>query len=252
MGHAGEYGTPRRIEIQRETVVVRSAADICRPQQGGAVGGQFRHVVGVTQGCHPLGEPLRVTRAHENLILELDERPAYQALIDRAPGGLTQDLEWALNFLFVGLIPEPIPGELRPGEYLVRNIVTADPDTGVLAVSASVEEGQSIIFAQREAASAHDDLLRMLDLLHHFALHAVLLVNKWDLNPQATEAIERTARERGVRPCGRVPFDGRVAMALAQGRTPLVVPPVRRALKKAWNEIACALAEMAEGGSDAA
>jgi len=60
-------------------------------------------------------------------------------------------------------LPEPKPGELRPGEYLVRNIVTADPDTGVLAVSANVEEGQSIIFAHREATSAHDDLLRMLD-----------------------------------------------------------------------------------------
>jgi small ligand-binding sensory domain FIST len=127
------------------------------------LGGKFRHVVGVTQGCHPLGEPMRVTRAHENLILELDERPAYRALMDRAPGGLAQDLDWALNFLFVGLIPEPKPGELRPGEYLVRNIVTADPDTGVLAVSASVEEGQSIIFAHREATSAHNDLLRMLD-----------------------------------------------------------------------------------------
>ena len=39
------------------------------------LGGEFRHVVGVTQGCRPLGEPVRVTRSHENLILELDGKP---------------------------------------------------------------------------------------------------------------------------------------------------------------------------------
>jgi small ligand-binding sensory domain FIST len=127
------------------------------------LGGGFRHAIGVTQGCHPLGEPLRVTRSHENMILELEGRSAYQLLRERAPGGLMQDLDWALNFLFVGLLPDPHDRELYPGEYLVRNIVSVDPDTGVLAVSANVEEGQSIVLAQRESSSARGDLLRMLE-----------------------------------------------------------------------------------------
>jgi small ligand-binding sensory domain FIST len=130
---------------------------------GVRLGGKFRHVIGVTQGCHPLGEPLRVTRAHENMILELDGRSAFQLLRERAPSGLMQDLGRAVDFLFVGLLPDPQDRELRPGEYLVRNIVTADPDTGVLAISAGVEEGQSIVFAQREATSARGDMLRMLE-----------------------------------------------------------------------------------------
>jgi len=130
---------------------------------GMRLGGRFRRAVGVTQGCHPLGRPLRITRSHENMILELEGRPPFALLKERAPAGLIDDLDWALNFLFVGLLPEPHDGELRPGEYLVRNIVTADPDTGVLAVSTRVEEGQSIVFAQREAASARNDLLRMLE-----------------------------------------------------------------------------------------
>jgi len=127
------------------------------------LGGRFRYAVGVTQGCEPLGRPLRVTRSSENMILELDGRPPFAALKERAPAGLLEDLEWGLNFLFVGLLPDPEETELRPGEYLVRNIVTADPDTGMLAVSSRVEEGQSIIFARREAGSARGDLLRMLE-----------------------------------------------------------------------------------------
>lgn len=127
------------------------------------LGGNFHHVVGVTQGCQPFGAPMRVTRAHENIILELDGKSAFEALRESAPGGLMKDLDWALNFIFVGLLPGPNDHELRPGEYLVRNIVTADPDTGVLAISASVEEGQSIVFVRRESATAHGDVLRMLE-----------------------------------------------------------------------------------------
>lgn len=125
------------------------------------LGGAFRHVVGVTQGCRPLGAPLRVTRSHENLILEIESRPAFDVLRERAPAGLLDDLEWALHFLFVGLVPEPDAPQAGARDFLVRNIVAADADTGVLAVADAVEEGQHLVFALREAASARGDLERM-------------------------------------------------------------------------------------------
>jgi len=126
------------------------------------IGGKFQHVIGVTQGCRPLGDPLLVTRAHENLLLELDGQPAFEALAERAPEGVLEDLDWALNFLFVGLLPDPNVRQYRPGEYLVRNIVDADPDTGVLAVTEHLEEGQHVLFAHREARAAEQDLRRVL------------------------------------------------------------------------------------------
>ena len=127
------------------------------------LGGQFRHSLGVTQGCHPLGEALRVTRAHENLILELEGRPAMELLRERAPAGMTKDMQRAMNFLFVGLLPDAGGDEVQPGEYLVRNIISADPDTGVVAISDRVDEGRRIIFAHREAISAERDLRDLLD-----------------------------------------------------------------------------------------
>jgi small ligand-binding sensory domain FIST len=127
------------------------------------LGGQFRHSLGVTQGCHPLGEPLRVTRAHENMILELEGRPAMELLRERAPAGMTRNMDSAMNFLFVGLMPDGDEREVRPGEYLVRNIISADPDTGVLAITDHVGEGRRIIFAHREARSAERDLCDLLD-----------------------------------------------------------------------------------------
>jgi small ligand-binding sensory domain FIST len=127
------------------------------------LGGRFRHAVGITQGCRPLGEPVKVTRAHDNMILEIDGRPALDVLRQQAPGELMDDLDWALNFLFVGLLVNPNEAGAARGEYIARNIVAADPDTGVLAIAESVEEGQNVLFAQREAASAREDVNRLLD-----------------------------------------------------------------------------------------
>jgi small ligand-binding sensory domain FIST len=124
--------------------------------------GDFRHKVGVTQGCRPLGPPIKVTRAHENLILELDGRPALDLLRDRAPAGMLDDIEWAFNFLFVGLLPDPQTPEYPSGEYLVRNIVDADPEAGVIGVSEQVQEGQYIHFVRREAGAAREDMTQLL------------------------------------------------------------------------------------------
>jgi len=147
----------------------RKTFQFCGSEAGNAsvsgirLGGKFRHAIGITQGCRQLGEPLKVTRAHDNLILELEGRPALEVLRERAPAGLLDDPEWGFNFLFVGLLPDPGNPEVRPGEYLVRNIVATDPDAGVIAISDNVEEDQHIVLALREPDSARKDLTRVLD-----------------------------------------------------------------------------------------
>jgi small ligand-binding sensory domain FIST len=127
------------------------------------LGGAFRHHVALTQGCRPLGAPMRVTRAHENLVLEVEGRPAYEALREAAPPEFFDDPEATLQYLTIALLPEPGDTVLRPGEYLVRNILSVDADTGVIEVAADVEEGQSILFALREPAAAGIDVMRMAE-----------------------------------------------------------------------------------------
>jgi small ligand-binding sensory domain FIST len=123
------------------------------------LGGNFRHSVAVTHGCAPLTKPLRATRVHENLILELDGRPAFDVLREHAPSDLMEDLSAAIHYLFVGLLPSGA----TEGDYLIRNIVTADPDTGVVGISDRVEEGRQLVFALRERDAAKRDLARALD-----------------------------------------------------------------------------------------
>lgn len=127
------------------------------------LGGAFRHHLALTQGCRPLGGPRRVTSAHDNLLLEVDGIAAYEALRAAAPDEFFESPGATMNALTIALLPEPGDSVLRPGEYLVRNIVAVDPDTGVIAVAADVEEGQSILFALREPSAAADDVLRMAE-----------------------------------------------------------------------------------------
>ena len=106
---------------------------------------------------------MRVTSAHDNLLLEVDGVPAYEALRAAAPAEFFDTPEATMNALAIALLPEPGESVLRPGEYLVRNIVAVDPDTGVIAVAAEVEEGQSILFALREPVAAAEDVSRMAE-----------------------------------------------------------------------------------------
>lgn len=141
------------------------------------LGGQFRHQVDLTQGCRPLSEPLVVTRSHENLILEVEGQPALEVLRQRAPADMLESGGW-MHQLFVGLLPDAEAGG-HPGAYLIRAIVAADADTGVLAVADDIEEGQNILFALREPRSARSNLEQMVervrsrqgDLSHRFGLY---------------------------------------------------------------------------------
>jgi small ligand-binding sensory domain FIST len=119
--------------------------------------------VAVAQGCRPLSEPLLVTRAHDNLILEIEGRPALDVLKQRAPTDVADSPGWLFGRLVVGLIPGTEGHAARPGEYVTRNLVAVDPDTGVLAISDVVEEGQSVLFALREARASRDGLERVVE-----------------------------------------------------------------------------------------
>ena len=132
---------------------------------GVRMGGEFRRKVVVAQGCRPVGEPLRVTRADRNLLFELDGRPALDRLRDVVPEELLADPECALRAVSVALLPEDGATGLLPGEYLVRNILAADPESGALGVADCVEEGQSVVFAVREPESARAELERSLAAL---------------------------------------------------------------------------------------
>lgn len=127
---------------------------------GALLAGRFGLAIGVAQGCEPIGEPFVITQAEEHVIHEIAGRPAAEVLKDavRAFG----DLKRVQAGLFAGLAMNPAKSPLGRGDFLVRNLIGVDPDTGAVAVAERVRVGQTIQFQIRDGASAHDDLEEML------------------------------------------------------------------------------------------
>ncbi len=118
----------------------------------------------VSQGAAPVGPELTITAAEGNVIEELAGRPALETL-QRVVGQLSER-ERALvgGGLLIGIVVDPGKAEYQQGDFLVRGIAGADPDSGRLAVAAEVHEGQVIRLHARDARSAHEDLQRQLRL----------------------------------------------------------------------------------------
>ena len=130
---------------------------------GVVIGGGVRVRPVVSQGCRPIGRPLVITKAQDNLIVELGGRPALERLRE-IYGELTEaDRDLVRSSLHVGRAASEYRDEFRRGDFLVRTVAGADPDSGVIAVGDLVRTGQTIQFHVRDARTAHDDLVELLE-----------------------------------------------------------------------------------------
>jgi small ligand-binding sensory domain FIST len=118
----------------------------------------------VSQGAAPLGRELTITAAEGNIIHELAGRPAL-ATVERIIGELSpRERGLVAGGLLIGIVIDSGKPEFQQGDFLVRGVLGADPDTGSIAVGASVRTGQVVRLHARDALSADEDLTRALRL----------------------------------------------------------------------------------------
>jgi small ligand-binding sensory domain FIST len=117
----------------------------------------------VAQGCRPVGQPMLVTRCRGGSLLELDRGPPLQVLSELYRSADARDRELMQHSLFLGIDMREERVEYDPGELLVRNILAADPQTGAIAVGATLHPVQAVQFVLRDAHAAEEDLRRLLD-----------------------------------------------------------------------------------------
>ena len=133
----------------------------------GAVGlallGDLRCDIAVSQGCRPIGPNLTVTRAKGNLLLRLDDRPALEVLRAVVHGLGERDRKLLAGGLFLGRSIHDSKAHLGRGDYLIRNVVGADEDSGGVAVADILPEGATVRLHFRDATTATEDLELLLD-----------------------------------------------------------------------------------------
>jgi len=122
-------------------------------------------VIGVTQGCTPIGEPYVITHAEGNVIQRIGSRPALEMLTEAIRANPDTQARIRHAGVFAGLAMDPAKSPLERGDFLVRNLVGADQSSGAVAVAERVRIGQTLQFQIRDAEASRQDLREMLDEL---------------------------------------------------------------------------------------
>jgi MinD superfamily P-loop ATPase len=119
-----------------------------------------------------------------------------------------------------------------------RSLVLVDGSPGIgCPVIASIANVDASIVVVEPTLSGIHDLKRALELLKHFEVTPYVIVNKYDINEENTEDIEKFCNENDILLLGKVPFDPTVTKAMVH-RSPVVEfdpdSPASKAILNTW------------------
>ncbi len=116
----------------------------------------------VSQGCTPIGHPFAVTGAAKNTLLALGGKPAYEVLASAFESLSDEEKRRAQGNLFAGLATSEYLDDFKRGDFLIRNILGADAESGAVTIAAYPRVGQTLQYQLRDRQSAARDLRERL------------------------------------------------------------------------------------------
>lgn len=134
-------------------------------EEGGvavSVGGDVELASVISQGCTPIGDTWTLTRVNQNIIQQIGNRPAYEVLAETVQNLSDEEQKAARGNLLIGLVVNEYLDEFHRGDFLIRNLLGADAQSGAIAVGALPRPGQTIQFQRRDAAAANEDMSELL------------------------------------------------------------------------------------------
>jgi small ligand-binding sensory domain FIST len=129
---------------------------------GVALAGNIQLDTVVAQGCRPIGQPMFITKCHDNRLWELDGKPAVHALQEVYERLDAHDQELAQHSLFLGIVMDEHRHQYQQGDFLIRNLIGMDPERGALVVGALLRDNSVVQFHLRDAQTSAEDLNQLL------------------------------------------------------------------------------------------
>jgi hypothetical protein len=112
--------------------------------------GKARAGWAVSHGCIPIGGERIVTRSNENIIYEIDGKPAMEVFEEYLPAdALTDDRDWIRYAISLSLCFRA-PSYMKDEEYVVRGMPAVSMADGSITVQTEVEEGTGIWLSSRD------------------------------------------------------------------------------------------------------
>ena len=118
-------------------------------------------------------------------------------------------------------------------------IIDGPPGIGCPVISACAGTDLGLLVTEPSLAGLHD-LKRVLGTLRHFHIPSVICINKADIYPKGTKAIQAFAADEGIEIVGEVPYDDSILKAMVQGKpVTLVYPesPAGVSIQKVWERV---------------
>ena len=116
----------------------------------------------VSQGCRPIATHFVVTKADQNIVFELGGVPVIQRLKEILPELPERDQRLAQQGLHLGIVMDEYQETFSRGDFLISNVMGADPENGSIAIGNLVRVGQTVQFHVRDADTADEDLVQLL------------------------------------------------------------------------------------------
>jgi small ligand-binding sensory domain FIST len=139
---------------------VRTAGAVCV-----GISGRVRVLPVVSQGCRPIGGAATITRADRNMIFELAGGRPVERINEIWTNASPRERALMQNGLFLGRVVDEYQTDFAPGDFVIRNVVGADAETGVVAVGDVVAVGETVQFHIRDPEAADEALHDMLTRL---------------------------------------------------------------------------------------
>jgi small ligand-binding sensory domain FIST len=164
----------------------------------------------VSQGCRPIGQHLVITRAQENIIEELGGQAPLARLQQLWQELSPRDQQLFRQGLHIGRVIDEYQGDFQRGDFLVRNVLGLDKESGALALTDHVRVGQTVQFHVRDAETADEDLHALLQMDMHSHKSAPAGVLLFTCNGRGTRLFARPHHDAGVirQEVGEVPVAG--------------------------------------------
>jgi MinD superfamily P-loop ATPase len=118
-------------------------------------------------------------------------------------------------------------------------LVDGPPGIGCPVISASAGADLALLVVEPTVSGIHD-LERVLGTVNHFGVPALVCINKADLNPAHSAAIEAFCAAEGIEVTGRLPYDTVVTEAMVRGQPVTAFQPdgaMAAALGKTWARV---------------
>ncbi len=153
--------------------------------------------------------------------IDFEERPCGEWFVSTTPSGPMIHARLGIAAENSGKLVSIVRNEAKraaAGNGSDMIMVDGPPGIGCPVIAAMTGATGVLVVTEPTVSGAHD-MERVLELADHFRIPAAVCVNRWDINPEATERIEAHALDHGAIVAGRIRYDAAVTRAQVEGRT---------------------------------